>query len=873
MSEYKYKISVIIPVYNCEKYIESCVKSLRKQSMSENDFQIIFINDGSTDRSSEICKNFQSENSNIIFHEKDNGGVSSARNKGLELANGKYILFLDADDTISDNCLTAVYNFFEKNYEKIDLLTYSIDYQDEKGNITTHKRFDIMCHSGIYSIEGNPNILQTTMNVCVKNVPENERIIFDENLTLGEDQWFIFSWLLKKQKIGFVKEATYTYYKHSGSASTTYNNPYFCFKQYMLFMSKLLNAAIDESGKPHRTAQALIVYNIGWRITSDLLVSHVSEKIEKEQLAQIKDVLSHVDNDIICNSIYIDPYHVEYIMRLKQEKYSLAVNHLSLSAYSDDCLWFSQPHTIVFNTISVVNGKLSVTGYVKNGIIDYKDFKLFYSDSSNTMHAIQMQDSAYSYYKSKTPTNFFGGFDVNIDIGKSNCITFLIEINGIVISPATYFGYKCVLNRSKSIVAYGGYFLSYDIKSKSITVSKVSEKRLAYAEAMADKSVFKESKQAFIYRKVAKKIKGKKEIWLYCDRENIFDNGYRQFLHDFSIKDGVERYYIIDGLKDKHKYFSSAQISHLIDFKSLKHKLYFLNCKKIFTSFNSISIFSPFDGLPLRWYSDIWECEVIYLQHGILHARLPLLYAKERANVDKVVISSEFERRNFINIYNFRQNDLIDSGMPRFDAIDTTRPAKRKVLFSPSWRMNLIGEYENNTRELFEDRFVKSTFYKSISSFLNSPELAKLLEEFDLTLDFKNHPIFSPYDHCFKVSNPRIRITQDKVNMQDYLAMITDYSSIVFDFVYLQRPILYFIPDYSQFKAGITHSYSILDLPIEEGFGPAAKTGDELITNLRKLAESSFTPEDVYDERMKNFFVSRKSDHAQKLYDTIKNSK
>ncbi len=870
MSDFRYKISVVIPVYNCEKFIVSCVKSLNAQTLKSEDFQIVFVNDGSTDGSAAICEKLAAENSNIAYFSKENGGVSSARNKGFELAEGKYIMFLDADDALGEKSLEAIYDFFEAHYEETDLVTYSIDYVNEKGAVTTHRRFDVMSHSGIYDINSDFNILQTTMNICVKNVPEKDRIVFDESLSLGEDQWFIFSWLLKKQKLGFVKEAVYKYFRHSGSASSMFNNPYYCFEQYTGFLKKLLDAARGENGRPHPTAQALVVYNLGWRITSDLLVSHSDEETERAQLAVLSEIVSEVDNSVICNSIYIDPYHVEFFMRLKNEKYEIAVNNSAVSISSGDILWFAQPHTIVFNTLRAHNKKLCISGYVKNGVIDYKEMRLFYKDASNALHEVPMQDTAFSYYKSKMPTNLFGGFDIELDFDDEECVTFLLEVGGVKVAPVPYFGFKCAVNRAKFTAACGEYVMTFEAKSKSISVKKASAGELAKARAAADKAVASENKRALLYRKLSSRFKPDGEIWLYCDRENIFDNAYYQFLHDFDKDDGIKRYYIIDNLKDKGKYFNAKQKKFLVDFKSFRHKMLFLNCKKIFTSFNSLSIFSPFDGLPLKWYSDITDYEIIYLQHGILHARLPLLYTKEKANVDKVVVSSEFERENFKRIYNFKDSDLIMSGMPRFDAIDTEKKAQRRILFSPSWRKNLIGEYENNTRILFEDKFLNSPFYNQINEFLNSEKLSELLEKYDLTLDFKNHPIFRDYDRLFNVKNPRVRVTQDKNDMQDYLAMITDYSSIVFDFVYLNRPILYFVPDYEQFRAGITHGYNLLDLPLEEGFGDVTETCDELLASLEYLCKNNFEPKPVYGERMENFFKSRAKDHADMLYKTVK---
>ena len=866
---YKFKISVVIPVYNCEKFLENCLESLHAQTMSSDEYQIIFVNDGSTDSSGEICESFTREK-NVVYFEKENGGVSSARNKGIELAQGKYILFLDSDDTLSPNTFESVYNFFEEHYSETDIVTYTINYLSEKGVLTTHRRYDYLTQDGIYDME--PRTLQTTMNICVKNLPGDEMILFDESLSLGEDQFFIFSWMMKKQKFGFVKDAEYTYYRHSNSASSTMNNPYYCFEQYTSFLEKLLDFTYDGDRINHPVAQALVIYNLSWRITSDTLVCHIDSETESRQLEKLREILNRVNNNIICNSIYIDPFHVEYLMRLKGEKGNCVFNSNSFSAYGDDSLWLSQNYTVVFNTLKVHDNKFCIAGYIKNSFFSFKDIDFYYTDIHNEKHIIQLRETVLSYYKSRTKTNSFGGFDFEIELEDQNAFMFGMEINGFIITPRIIFGYLCCVNGSKYKTACNDYSVEYKAKSDYFRIEKDNPAAIAEYTAFADNVVKAENKRALAYRKIARKYKREKEIWIYCDRENIFDNAYYQFLHDFSIDDGVERYYIIDGLKDRSKYFNSKQRANLVEFKSIKHKLLFLNCNKILTSFNSVSIISPFGDMPLKWYSDITDYEVIYLQHGILHANLPLLYSKERANVNKIVVSSEFEIKNFKEIYNFKEKDLIPTGMPRFDSIDMSKKHENRILFSPSWRKNLIGDYVNNTRDLFEDKFLASPFFNRINEFLNSEKLAELLEKYDLTLDFKNHPIFSPYDHCFTINNPRVNIMNETVEMQKYALMITDYSSIVFDFVYLHRPIVYFVPDYELFKAGVTHTYYKLDLPLEDGFGEVTQTADELLKALEDIFGNDFKSKPIYDERMSRFFIS-KSEHCKGLYDALKSGR
>ena len=125
------KISVIVPVYNTEKYIEKCLKSLDSQTMK--DFEIVVVNDGSTDESGRVIKNYMRKTRlKIKYLEKENGGLASARNYGLERALGKYISFLDSDDYLDENLFSKLEKYMD---EDIDLIKFKMKTVDEKGNV------------------------------------------------------------------------------------------------------------------------------------------------------------------------------------------------------------------------------------------------------------------------------------------------------------------------------------------------------------------------------------------------------------------------------------------------------------------------------------------------------------------------------------------------------------------------------------------------------------------------------------------------------------------------------------------------------------------------------------------------------------------
>lgn len=120
MEENKIKLSVIIPVYNVEKYVGNCIESIYNQGLSMNDFEVIFINDGSTDNSLSILQKYEKQHVNVKVISQNNQGLSASRNNGLKIAKGEYILFVDSDDFLIENRLSKMLDIALQN--QVDIL-------------------------------------------------------------------------------------------------------------------------------------------------------------------------------------------------------------------------------------------------------------------------------------------------------------------------------------------------------------------------------------------------------------------------------------------------------------------------------------------------------------------------------------------------------------------------------------------------------------------------------------------------------------------------------------------------------------------------------------------------------------------------------
>lgn len=215
MKEVNCTLSIIIPVYNASKYINRCVDSLLIQPY--NDFEIILVNDGSTDDSGLICDELAAKDSRVTTIHKVNGGVSSARNAGLSKCTGKYVFFVDSDDYLQSNALSVMYKDIAE--EDNSLIVYNYVKVFETESIATSFKPGSM--TGDDFIEGMLRYNGTGgVGGKLFHAQEAKEISFSEVLKLGEDTKYLIDYLQKSKGSVIVKEeALYNYVQLSSSAS------------------------------------------------------------------------------------------------------------------------------------------------------------------------------------------------------------------------------------------------------------------------------------------------------------------------------------------------------------------------------------------------------------------------------------------------------------------------------------------------------------------------------------------------------------------------------------------------------------------------------------------------------------------------------
>ena len=278
----RHTVTVIVPVYDAEKYLNGCLRSLAGQTIRKRELEVLLVNDGSADGSEAVCRRWCEKYRWMRLINRPNGGPSAARNTGIREAKGHYLMYLDADDTLGPDSVRAVRDFFAAHEDEVDLVTYPLVRERGGRRIRRHWRYDCVAKTGVYGCDEKPYFAQVNINVCVRNRGE-DNILFEENRSRHEDETYVTANIARRWKFGFVAEAEYRYNKdNDGSIVATSFHAYYLFEdktawfegQFAAHTDNHPNETAVSSGNPGRVPlylQGLLLNDLEWKLRNGLL--------------------------------------------------------------------------------------------------------------------------------------------------------------------------------------------------------------------------------------------------------------------------------------------------------------------------------------------------------------------------------------------------------------------------------------------------------------------------------------------------------------------------------------------------------------------------------------------------------------------------
>ena len=643
--------------------------------------------------------------------------------------------------------------------------------------------------------------------------------------------------------------------------------------------------SIKEYGSVLKYAQYVVMYLIKNMINENVNMKNKHILVGKDLDAfyeDIRQVLQNVDNTIMMKTF--GNKRVNYnLLKLKCDLLDKDIEYREF----EHRIYVANKSDIIFNSVDT-KIKILLMDYIDGNLVitstypfpfDERRLKIYAEYADEKIYA--EKNHLYSEYKvfgKKVYENY--AFDIKIPLKSSSqkrYIKFFVETDKSNVRLDINFN-KPLSRLSNLKYAYwncGKFTLNY--RKKSILVMQYSKLRHIKREYKYIKSLL-HSKKKRVQR--AGKLRiiyhltkpfYKKEIWLFEDK--IYkggDNG--EYLYNYASKqeDGIKKYYILkDGCIDAERF--KKEHKKYVTYKSLRHKLLFLNSNVIFTTHNSVSKHHGFDENIEKYFRDLYNSENVCIQHGLSVQYIPHLTNRINDNLKSFFLASPVEKKNMENeeyAYKGHEEILKITGSPRYDGLINND--KRQILITPTWRNYLAVpavKIENARRK--NNNFKKSDYFRIYNELINNQKLIDTARRCGYKLIYLLHPCTSPQidDYDKNESVELISATEDldyeKILTESSL-MVTDYSGVQFDFAYMYKPIIYFHPN------ELPPSYEEGEYKYETmALGEITKTIKETIDLLCEYMENECKIKDEYKERIDKFFKYHDHNNCKRIYDEV----
>ena len=353
----------------------------------------------------------------------------------------------------------------------------------------------------------------------------------------------------------------------------------------------------------------------------------------------------------------------------------------------------------------------------------------------------------------------------------------------------------------------------------------------------------------------------KKDIYIICERgTDARDNGYHMFKYMREYHKDKNVHYIID--KKSPDYPKVATLGRVIDYKSWKHVLYFIAARKKISS--HVMGYAP--GTPYRFSKIQRYLKIpgknIFLQHGVIKDDLIGLHA-DQARLDLFICGAKPEYEFVKSVFGHQEGVVCYTGLARYDNLHDFSTT-HDILVMPTWRKYLS--------DLSHEEFMRSNYFIHWNDMLNNTRLSAMLKEHNLRLVFYPHYEMQKFIDCFKHEDENIIIANfDNYDVQKLLLdaklLITDYSSVFFDFAYMKKPCIYYQFDKSEFYSQ-HYRQGYFDYS-QNGFGQIAGNIDELLELLKNSINVNFCLEADYVERIDCFFVLHDTHNCERIFKAV----
>ena len=750
--------------------------------------------------------------------------MSSARNEGLKHVEGKYTVFFDADDLWDQDAFKKFVSFFDANYASVDLCSCKLKYL---GNFSTKDHpLDYKFQNGkqIVDLEKNPKYICTTIGNAVFKSEALDGKFFDETMHYGEDAWFQSKIIAEKKRVGIIDDAVFYYRKNvgGGNASLGIINTeawYFDIPKY--YYLKLIDYSKEKNGCVPRYIQETLMFDIKWRSNNSQMVESFSEKQIKEYLALLREVLQYIDDEIILSANRISQFKKLYILSLKhdEEVINAAVLKDTKYYYRGNAVLNLQARSMIsIKALEIRDGMIKMDGIVR-ATATGRDYKFYAVDENKTEYKIETERCEIMDTK-----GFVGEivvpaerFCISVPFVINREIAFYLDTEETMIRLRPGFDERLGITakNKNNYCVKDGYIIK--VRNGIISFSKDTKIERIISEARLSKEMTKKEGKGW-KQKRAKELKLRKAV---DGKKLVKQAAFVTVRSDNELVGNMKDVY--SQFQLPKEYYASKSISDNIDRMTEAAQLVYSS--QVVVTDDYCPLFRDNSKRPGQYYVQLWHAAGAFKKFGKYGLTLyPGIDGMYHRDYDLVTTSSDRVSAIYADAFQIDESRIKALGVPRtdkyFDRQFIDQRKQHVYTVYPELKDKQVIVYAPTFREEKKVRvYLPHINYKAINDALSDDQVFVICP----------HPLMEKDDN--KWNFDKIMMVQDVATSDMMLIadlLITDYSSIIFDYSLLNKPMAFFCYDYDTYERDFYLDYDS-ELP-----GEILKTTEELIDYLRR---------------------------------------
>ena len=879
-----YLFSIIMAAYNAADYITEAIDSLKQQTLGFENLQLILVDDGSTDNTFALAQSLTEGCPNVQILSGKHVGVSAARNLGLTCATGCYVNFMDADDKLSPDTLQKVYDFFRLHEQETDICTIPMMYfgHPEGEHPLNIQRKE----TGVVDLCKHPEYIVTSASASFIRAEAAKKMHFDERLEYGEGARALLPLLLARPTLGIIGDTTYWYRMHGRNRISQEPNIVHPASWYQPFLDHycmaIVQLCLQEKGSVPAFIQYTLAFDLQIRLLPKKLPDSIMDEAAKEHYRQtLWKLYQHIDDQIIMDQKIYFADHKLFILKNKYRtlpEYTPDNKNVQLcyngnKVYNLNRTLVTIDFIQINGTSCIIEGGVTAFPTVMEPIQPY----LLVNGKQYTCTATNHMDERHCLDELVMKRACFCcRFELPAD-ARTIKIQAGYRYRDVDISPRKYrFGTYIPLDTtfSSAYGVIGNYILQY--KKATILLEKASRKTIEAKEAAFISEVRASGKfteEDLRLRQKARARRFGRPIWLISDRYSQADDNGEAFF-EYMCKHHrhtIRSYFVLS--EDSKDIDRLKKTGPVLIHGTTEHKLLYLQSQcTVSSQANDINVHPLKDKNAL--YKDLTaQKPFIFLQHGVIKDDLSSWLNRYNMNLRGFITTAKPEFDSICTpSYGYSDREVWLTGLARHDRLYNA--SEKLITMMPTWRRNLMDTDADGQwiplPDVDQSSFV--TFYREL---FQNPRLNETANRLGYTLAFKPHPNVMTFISSFHLPET-VRILDQDTTYRETFAIsdlvLTDYSSAVFDFAYLRKPIVYYQGDREEFFAGHTYVEGYFDYE-RDGFGEVTYSLEDTVELLISYMETGCKLKDKYRERMDTFFPFHDKNCCKRTYEKIRTMK